>query len=71
MHVNMTGVIVHIVLILIIGYIIYFLIMNTSMDNQNIKVTKLSKNQKIKLKYKLEILTIIILIFMVVITLII
>jgi len=71
MHVNSAGIMIHIILMIVIGYIIYFLILNTSVDNQNLKVTKLSKNQKIKLRYKLEILTIIILIFIIVITLII
>jgi hypothetical protein len=53
---------------IIIGYIIYLLIIN--LDNEPIP-TYLSKNEKIKLKKKLDILTMIVLIFLFIFTFII
>ena len=68
MHINSSNIYTHVILKLIIGYIVYLLIINLSTDPDP---TRLSKNQKIKLKYKLDILTMIILIFIITFTLII
>lgn len=61
MHINSSGILIQILLKIIISYIVYLLIINI---DDNTKPTKLSKHQKIKLKFKLDILTISILIFL-------
>jgi len=58
MHINASGILTHIVLSMIIGYIVYLLLINMSPEN---KPSRLSKNQKIKLKMRAEILSIAIL----------
>jgi len=68
LHINSTGILSHMIIKIIIGYIIYLLIIN--LDNEAIP-TYLSKNQKIKLKKKLDILTMIVLIFLIIFVLII
>ena len=68
MHCNSTGILVHLLIKIITGYIVYLLIVN--IDNSS-KPTKLSKHQKIKLKNKLDILTIAILVFLIVFILVI
>ena len=55
MHINSTSILIHIIMSIIIGYIVYLLIINISPEN---KPTRLSKNQKLKLKMRIEILTI-------------
>ena len=55
MHINSSGILVHLLLSIIIGYIVYLLIINLSPEN---KPSRLSKNQKNKLKMRIEILTI-------------
>ena len=54
---------------IIVGYIVYFLIVNLNTNEK--PPTRLSKNQKLKLKYKIDILSIIMLIFIVLLVLII
>jgi hypothetical protein len=61
MHSNSIGILIHLLLKIIIGYLVYLLIINISPEN---KPTKLSTNQKIKLKFKLEILTIAIIVLL-------
>ena len=61
MHINSSGILIHIILKIIISYIVYLLIIN--IDNKT-KPTRLSKHQKIKLKFKLDVLTITILVFL-------
>lgn len=61
MHSNSIGILIHVLLKIIIGYLVYLLIINISPEN---KPTKLSTNQKIKLKFKLEILTIAIIVLL-------
>jgi len=61
MHINSTGILIHVILKIIISYIVYLLIIN--IDNKT-KPTRLSKHQKIKLKFKLDVLTITILVFL-------
>jgi len=61
MHINSTGILIHIIIKIIVSYIVYLLIIN--IDNKT-KPTRLSKHQKIKLKFKLDILTITILVFL-------
>ena len=68
LHINSTGILSHMAIKIIIGYIVYLLIIN--LDNQPLS-TMLSKNQKIKLKKKLDILTIIIVLFLIIFVLII
>ena len=68
LHINSTGILSHMAIKIIIGYIVYLLIIN--LDNQPLS-TMLSKNQKIKLKKKLDILTIIVLLFLIIFVLII
>jgi len=68
LHINSGGILSHMIIILIIGYIIYLLIIN--MDNVAIP-TYLSKNEKIKLKKKLDILSMIVIIFILIFILII
>ena len=58
MHINASGILTHIVLSMIISYIVYLLLINMSPEN---KPSRLSKNQKIKLKMRAEILSIAIL----------
>jgi len=55
MHINSSGILTHLIMSIIIGYIVYLLIINISPEN---KPSRLSKNQKLKLKMRLEILTI-------------
>jgi len=55
MHINSTNILIHVIMSIIIGYIVYLLIINISPEN---KPTRLSKNQKLKLKMRIEILTI-------------
>jgi len=62
MHINSTGILIHIIIKIIISYIVYLLIVNIDTTN---KPSRLSKHQKIKLKFKLEILTIAILAFII------
>jgi hypothetical protein len=69
MHSNTSGIIIQIIIAIIIGYIVYYLIINLNTNEK--PPTRLSKNQKIKLKYKIDILTIIMLIFIVLLVLII
>ena len=68
LHINSTGILSHMIIIIIIGYIIYLLIIN--LDNEPIP-TYLSKNENIKLKKKLDILTMIVLLFLLIFVLII
>ena len=68
LHINSTGVLSHMIIKIIIGYIIYLLIIN--LDNEPIP-TYLSKNQNIKLKKKLDILSMIVVIFLLIFVLII
>jgi len=68
LHINSTGILSHMIIKIIIGYIIYLLIVN--LDNEPVP-TYLSKNQKIKLKKKLDILTMIVLIFLLIFVIII
>ena len=60
MHINSSNIYTHYILQIMISYIIYLLIINLNSDPDP---TRLSKNQKFKLKNKLNILTIIVLIF--------
>ncbi len=68
LHINSTGILSHMIINIIIGYLIYLLIIN--IDNEPIP-TYLSKNQNIKLKKKLDILSMIVLIFLLIFILII
>jgi len=68
MHINATGIFGHAIINIIIAYLIYLLILNINKEPSR---TKLSKNEKVKLKYKLDVLTLTIGIFMVIITLVI
>jgi len=68
MHINATGIFGHAIINIIIAYLIYLLILNINKEPAR---TKLSKNEKVKLKYKLDVLTLTIGIFMVIITLVI
>jgi hypothetical protein len=68
LHINSGGVLSHMVIKIIIGYIIYLLIIN--LDNEPIP-TYLSKNQIIKLKNKLDILSMIVLVFLLIFVIII
>lgn len=68
MHSNSTGILIHLIIKIIIGYIVYLLIINIDTSS---KPTRLSKHQKIKLKNKLDILTIAILVFIIVFILVI
>jgi hypothetical protein len=61
MHANSMGILIHIVLMLIFGYLIYLMTINI-LGNEPPTI-ELGENEKIKLKYKLELLTIIIFIF--------
>ena len=68
MHVNSTSIFGHIFINIIISYLIYLLILNLNSDPAR---TNLSKNEKIKLKTKVDVLSITIVIFMIIITLVI
>jgi len=68
LHINSSGILSHMVIKIIIGYIIYLLIIN--LDNEPIP-TYLSKNQIIKLKNKLDILSMIVLVFLLIFVIII
>jgi hypothetical protein len=68
LHINSTGILSHMIIKIIIGYVIYLLIVN--LDNEPIP-TYLSKNQNIKLKKKLDILTMIVVVFLLIFVLII
>jgi len=63
MHINSVGILIHVILNIIIGYIVYLLIINITPEN---KPSRLSKNQKLKLKFKLEMLTIAIMILLII-----
>jgi len=67
MHINSTNIFGHVIIKLIITYLIYLLILNVRTEPVR---TKLSNNEKIKLKYKLDILTITIAVFLVILTLV-
>lgn len=69
LHSNSSGILIQFVIAIIIGYIVYFLIINLNTNEK--PPTTLSKNQKLKLKYKIDILSIIMLIFIVLLVLII
>ena len=58
LHINTSGIFTHIILVSLFVYLIYLLINNVIGLEQ--PPTQLTENQKIKLKYKLDILTIII-----------
>ena len=62
MHINSIGILIHILIKIIIAYIVYLLIIN--IDDVP-KPSRLSKHQKIKLKFKLDILTIAIMVFII------
>ena len=68
LHINSTGILSHMIIKIIIGYVIYLLIIN--IDNEPVP-TYLSKNQNIKLKKKLDILSMIVIIFLLIFVLII
>ena len=61
LHVNTSGIFTHIILVSLFVYLIFLLINNVIGLEQ--PPTQLTENQKIKLKYKLDILTLIIYIF--------
>ena len=61
LHINSSGIFTHIILISLFVYLIYLLINNVIGFEQ--PPSQLSDNQKIKLKYKLDILTLIIYVF--------
>jgi len=63
MHINSVGILIHVILNIIIGYIVYLLIINITPEN---KPSRLSKNQKLKLNLKLEMLTIAIMILLII-----
>ena len=67
MHINSSNIYTHYILQIMISYIIYLLIINLNTDPDP---TRLSKNQKFKLKNKLNIITVIVLIFIVMFVLI-
>ena len=62
LHINTSGIFTHIILISLFVYLIFLLINNVIGLEQ--PPTQLTENQKIKLKYKLDILTLIIYIFL-------
>ena len=68
LHVNSSGILSHMIIKIIIGYVIYLLIIN--LDNEPIP-TYLSKNQIIKLKKKIDILSMIVIVFLLIFVLII
>jgi hypothetical protein len=68
LHINSTGILSHMIIKIIIGYVIYLLIIN--IDNEPVP-TYLSKNQNIKLKKKLDILSMIVIVFLLIFVLII
>lgn len=61
LHINTTGILTHILLVSLFVYLIYLLVNNVIGFEQ--PPTQLTENQKIKLKYKLDVLTLIIYIF--------
>ena len=61
MHINSMGILIHIVLMLLFGYLIYLMTINI-LGNEPPSI-ELGQNEKIKLQYKLELLSIIIFIF--------
>lgn len=66
-HVNLAGVFTHFIIFIIVIYLVYLLILN--MMEESTRKT-LSSNEKRKLKYKLDMLTITVLIFMIVFVLV-
>jgi hypothetical protein len=68
LHINSSGILSHMIIKIIIGYVIYLLIIN--LDNEPVP-TYLSKNQIIKLKKKIDILSMIVIIFLLIFVLII
>ena len=67
LHSNSSGILIQFVIAIIVGYIVYFLIVNLNTNEK--PPTRLSTNQKLKLKYKIDILSIIMLIFIVLLVL--
>jgi hypothetical protein len=67
MHINSTAIYSHIIITAIISYLIYLLILNIS--NDPIRKT-ITKTEKMRLKYKLSIITITFIVFLLVITVI-
>jgi len=68
LHINSSGILSHMIIKIIIGYVIYLLIIN--LDNEPVP-TYLSKNQIIKLKKKIDILSMIVIVFLLIFVLII
>ena len=67
MHVNLAGIFVHLIIKIIVVYLVYLLILNITSEPVR---TTLSSNEKRKLKYKLDMLTLTIIIFMIVFVLV-
>ena len=67
MHINLTAIYSHIIITSIVSYLIYLLILNIS--NEPVRKT-LTKHEKIKLKYKLNIITISFIVFVLVMSMV-
>jgi hypothetical protein len=64
LHINTTGILTHVLLMISFIYIVYLLIIN--INGYERKKTRLSDPEKVKLKYKLDLLTMIIFVFIVI-----
>jgi len=64
LHINTTGILTHVLLMISFIYIVYLLIIN--INGYERKKTRLSDPEKIKIKYKLDLLTMIIFVFIVI-----
>lgn len=62
-HVNSSGIYMHLFIVSIFTFLIYFLIVNINFPIQNINQNYISESDKLKLSYRLDILTMIIYLF--------
>lgn len=69
-HTNSFGILLHITSLIIFTYLIYTLIVNINFPIPNLKQDYISESDKIKLSYRLEILTMIIFLFIAIISLV-
>jgi hypothetical protein len=70
-HTNSYGIYIHIISLIIFTYLVYTLIININFPIPNLKQDYISESDKIKLSYRLEILTMIIFLFIAIIALLI
>lgn len=62
-HINSPGIYMHIFIVCVFTFLIYFLIVNINFPIQNINQNYISESDKLKLSYRLDILTMIIYLF--------